>query len=179
VLPPPLEEGHRLVFREPLRDTLVPLAAMGAIDLALCTGAVFTESWVRVGFLLGAAGFSFLVAALGASLLRRPEVVFDRAAGVARFRRPEHAPFEVPVAEVRAVTLEDVRGIGGLRAPAAGLETSGGEWIPLHVAWSPSRGGDAARARERGEAVARWLSVPLEAGTSATRQPTREQPSPS
>jgi hypothetical protein len=161
VLPEPREEEGRLVFREPLRDTLVPLAVFGAIDLALCVGAVCTASWVRGALLVIAGGVSFLVVALLASLLRRPEVVLDRAAGRIRVRRPEIGPLEIEVGELRAVTLEPVRG-AGLEAPAAGLETRGGEWLPLHVGWAPARGGDAARVRERGESVARYLGLPLE-----------------
>ena len=64
-------------------------------------------------------------------------------------------------ASLRAVTLEPVTG-GGIEAPAAGLETRGGEWLPLHVGWAPARGGDAGRVRERGESVARYLGLPLE-----------------
>ena len=88
VLPDPAEEEGRLVFREPLRDTLVPLGVLGALDLAFCTGAAFAESWLRAAFLMGAAALSFLFAALLASLLRRPEVVLARAAGRIRIRRP-------------------------------------------------------------------------------------------
>jgi hypothetical protein len=65
------------------------------------------------------------------------------------------------VADVRAVTLEPVSG-AGLTAPAAGLEMLDGQWLPLHVGWAPARGGDAAVVRARGEAVARWLGLPLE-----------------
>jgi hypothetical protein len=161
VLPDPVEEGGRLVFREPLRDTLVPLAAVAALDLAACVGVAVAASWIQVVFLAVAAGLSFLVAALLSSLFRRPEVVLDRAAGSVRLRRPEHGPMEIPLADLRAVTLEPVSG-GGLEAPAAGLETRDGGWLPLHVGWAPARGGDAARVRVRGEAVARWLGLPLE-----------------
>jgi hypothetical protein len=160
-LPDPVEEEGRLVFREPLRDTLVPLAAVTALGLSSCVAVVFTGSFVQVVFLVLAAGFSFLGVALLSSLFRRPEVVLDRAAGVLRFRRPEHAPMEIPAAEVRAVTLEPVSG-AGMTAPAAGLELRDGGWLPLHVGWAPARGGDAARVRARGEAVARWLGVPVE-----------------
>ncbi len=166
VLPDPVEEDGRLVFREPLRDTLIPLAATGALDLAACVGVALSSSWAQLAFLVLAAGLSFLVAALLASLLRRPEVVLDRAAGQVRLRRPEHGPMEIPVADLRAVTLEPVRG-GGMEAPAAGLETRDGAWLPLHVGWAPARGGDAARVRVRGEAVARWLGLPLEERGSA------------
>jgi len=162
VLPDPVEEGGRLVFREPLRDTLVPLGAVGALDLALCVGVASAEGWVQGVLLVLAAGASFLVAALGASLLRRPEVVIDRGGGVLRMRRPEHGPVEIPVDSIRAVTLEPVGGPGRSDAPAACIETRDGAWIPLHVAWAPARGGDAARARARAEAVSRFLGVPLE-----------------
>jgi hypothetical protein len=161
VLPDPVEEGERLVFREPLRDTLVPLGAVGGIDLAACVGVACAEGWVRIAFLAAAAGLSFLCVALLVSLFRRPEVVLDRAAGVVRVRRPEIGPLEIPVAELRAVTLEPVRG-AGLEAPAAGLEAREGGWLPLHVGWAPARGGDAARVRSLGAAAARWLGLPLE-----------------
>jgi len=161
VLPDPVEEGERLVFREPLRDTLVPLGAVGAIDLALCVGVATASGWVQAVLLVLASGASFLVVALAASLLRRPEVVLDRGRGTLRMRRPEHAPVEIPVAEIRAVTLETVEGPGH-SAPAAGIETRDGQWIPLHVAWAPARGGDAARARARAESVARFLGLAVE-----------------
>ena len=164
VLPEPAEE------REPLRDTLVPLAAVGALDLAACAGVAFADSWIRAAFLLAAAPLSFLVAALAASLFRRPEVVLDRAAGTVRLRRPELAPMEIPLADLRAVTLETVRG-GGREAPATGLETRDGQWLPLHVGWAPGRGGDAGRVRARGEAVARWLDLPLEERAGAAAAP--------
>ena len=166
VLPDPVEEGERLVFREPLRDTLVPLAALGGLDLAFCIGVASAGGWVRVVLLALAAGASFLVMALLASLLRRPEVILDRGAGRIRLRRPEHSPVDLPGAEVRAVTLETVKGPGHT-APAAGLETRDGQWIPLHVAWAPARGGDAARARARAEAVARFLGLAVEDRPSA------------
>jgi hypothetical protein len=161
VLPDPVEEGGRLVFREPIRDTLVPLAAIAALGLAFCVGVAASGGWLKVVLLVLAAGTSFLVVALLSSLLRRPEVVLDRERGLVRMRRPEHAPVEIPVAEIRAVTLETVEGPGH-RAPAAGIETRDGEWIPLHVAWAPARGGDAARARARAEAVARFLGLGVE-----------------
>ena len=91
VLPEGREEGDRLVFREPLRDTLLPLAVVGTIDLSLCIGVAVSGGALRLILLVLAAGFSFLVAALAASLLRRPEVVLDRGVGVLRVRRPEHA----------------------------------------------------------------------------------------
>jgi hypothetical protein len=166
VLPEPVEEGGRLVFREPLRDTLLPLGAVGLLDLAFCLGAAAAGGVARLVLLILAAGASFLVVALLASLLRRPEVVLDRGAGRVRMRRPEHAAVEIPVADLRAVTLESVAG-PGLRAPAAGLETRDGQWIPLHVAWAPARGGDAGRARARAEAVARFLGLPVEERPSA------------
>jgi hypothetical protein len=162
VLPEPFEEDGRLVFREPLRDTLIPLGAIGALDLAFCVGVASTEGWVQGALLVMAAGASFLVAALASSLLRRPEVVLDRAGGSVRLRRPEHGPVEIPVGSIRAVTLETVDGPGSPAAPAACLETTDGSWIPLHVAWAPARGGDAARARSRAESVARFLGLPLE-----------------
>lgn len=161
VLPDPVEEGDRLVFREPLRDTLVPLGAVGAIDLGACVGAACSDSWLRFVLLAAAAGLSFLSMALVASLFRRPEVVLDRGAGVVRVRRPEVGPLEIPVADVRSVTLESVRG-AGLEAPATGFEMKDGAWLPLHVAWAPARGGDAERVRARGAAAARWLGLPLE-----------------
>ncbi len=161
VLPDPVEEGGRLVFREPLGDTLLPLGAIGAVDLSLCVGVAFTDGLLRTLFLCAAALASFLVVALLLSLLRRPEVVLDRAGGRVRIRRPEHDPLDLPVAAIRAVTLEPVPD-GSRTAPAAGLEIDGGEWLPLHVGWAERRGGDAARVRSRGEAVAGYLGLPLE-----------------
>ena len=161
VLPDPIEEEGRLVFREPLGDTLVPLGVVGAMDAAACTGVAFAGSWLQIAFLLAAAALSFLVAALAFSLLRRPEVVLDRAAGRVRIRRPEDGARDLPAAEVRAVSLGTVKGSGGITAPAAGLDTSDGGWIPLHVGWAERRGGDAARVRVQAEAVARYLGVPI------------------
>jgi hypothetical protein len=166
VLPDPVEEGGRLVFREPIRDTLVPLAAVGALDLALCVGVASSDSWLRGAFLVGAAAFSFLVAALLVSLLRRPEVVLDRGAGRIRMRRPEDGEREIAVAEVRAVTLRRVEG-GGMTAAAAGIDLRSGAWLPLHVGWAPRRGGDAAQVRARAESVAGWLGLPLEEAATA------------
>ena len=160
-LPEPVEEGGALVFREPLRDTLVPFFAVAALGLASCVGVACTESYVQVILLVAAAGFCFLGVALLSSLFRRPEVVLDRAGGVVRLRRPEHGFLSIPVADVRAVTLESVSG-AGINALAAGLEMNDGQWLPLHVGWAPARGGDAAVVRARGEAVARWLGLPLE-----------------
>jgi hypothetical protein len=161
VLPDPVAEGGRLVFREPLRDTLLPLGVLGSVDLALCAGIAFTDGLPRYLLLCAAAVASFLVAALLLSLLRRPEVVLDREQGRVRIRRPEHGPLDLPVRDLRAVTLEPVPD-GSATAPAAGLETVEGEWLPLHVGWAERRGGGAARVRERGEAVASFLSLPLE-----------------
>jgi hypothetical protein len=163
-LPGPREEGGRLVFREPLRDTLVPLAAVGTLDFAACLAFTASTGIVQAVFLVVAASLSFLVVALLASLLRRPEVVLDRAAGRIRIRRPETAPMDLDAAEVRAVTLEPVSGVGGITAPATGLEFRDGRWLPLHVGWSPARGGDAAAVRARGAAVASFLGLPLEEG---------------
>jgi len=161
VLPEAIREGERLVYREPLSDTLVPLAALSGIDLALCVGVAAAGPMLRVPFVLGASGVSFLVAALAFSLFRRPEVVLDRAAGTLRARRPEHAPLDVPLGELRAVTVETVEG-GGLRATAAGLATRGGAWIPLHVGWTPRRGGGPERTRAVAEEVGAWLGLPVE-----------------
>ena len=168
ILPDPVEEEGRLVFREPLGDTLLPLAVMGSLDLACCTGIAFAESWARMIFLVGAAGLSFLVAALAYSLLHRPEVVLDRAAGRIRIRRPEDGTRGIPVDAVRAVTIETVTAGAGITAPGAGLELRDGAWIPLHVAWTERRGGDSARVRARGEAVATHLGLPLEGGNATS-----------
>jgi len=161
VLPDPVEEGGRLVFREPIRDTLVPAVVLAALDFALCTGVALTDGLPRYVLLCGAALLSFLVVALLLSLARRPEVVLDRAARRVRIRRPEHGPLDLDLGEIRAVTLEPVPD-GSATAPAAGLETRAGEWLPLHVGWAERRGGDAARVRSRGEAVAGFLGLPLE-----------------
>ena len=75
VLPDPVEEGDRLVFREPLRDTLVPFAAVSALGLSFSVGIGFTSSFVQVAFLVLAAGCAFLGVALLTSLFRRPEVI--------------------------------------------------------------------------------------------------------
>lgn len=160
VLPDPVEEEGRLVFREPLRDTLVPLGAVAAADLALCAGVAATTGLVQFLLLAGAAVLSFLVVALLVSLARRPEVVLDRGGGRVRIRRPEHVPVEIPTPDLRAVTLEPVAGTSG-SAPAAGLETVDGQWLPLHVGWAARRGGDAALVRSRGEAVSAYLGLPL------------------
>ena len=161
VLPEGREVGGRLVFREPLRDTLLPLAVVGGLDLLFCTGVALLGSWLQVLCLVGAAGLSFLVAALVASLLRRAEVVLDRPGGRVRVRRPEHGPVDLPLADLRAITVETVRG-SGVEAPAAGMETVAGEWVPLHVGWTPSRGGDAARVRALAEEVGAYLGLPVE-----------------
>lgn len=165
MLPPPEREEGRLVFREPLRDTLVPLAVVGSLDLICCFGVTVDLPVLPVICLFLAALLSFLVAALTVSLFRRPEVVFDAVAGVARFRRPETPPEEIPLADLEGIAILSVEDGTGATAPAVGLLRRDGPWLPVHVGWSERRGGGEAGVRTLAETLADYTGLPLEGGT--------------
>ncbi len=161
-------EGDRLVLREPLRDTLVPLAALGALDLAACFGVALGGSIVRVACFLVAAGVSFPVAALAVSLLRRPEVVFDAGAGLVRMSRGGGPAVEVPLADVVSVGLVTVTPPGGGEAaPAAAVRTRDGRWLPLHLGRPASGAEGESGARAVAAAVGEFLGLPPVAGRGA------------
>jgi hypothetical protein len=175
LLPEPVKESGALVYREPLRETLVPLAVVVALDLSFCVGIAMASSWLWVAFLLGATFFSFLVLALGVSLFRRPELVFEGPDGRVRIRRPEQPPFDRPVSDFRSVTIETVSSSGDRQAPAACLEALDGSWVPLHVGWTERRGKGEAGARAVAEAVSGHLGLPLEERLDAPEAGDGEQ----
>ena len=75
------------------------------------------------------------------------------------------------------VTLEPVKG-GSEEAPAAGIETADGGWLPLHVGWATRRGGGGELARSRGRELAGYLGVPFVDRAATGAAPAAPSPPP-
>jgi hypothetical protein len=152
--PTAVERDGRLTFREPLRDTLIPLVVVGGVDLLCCLGVAMNVPLLRIVCLLMAALLSFLVAALTVALFRRPFIEFDRAGGVVRFRGGPHGDRRLACETIASVEHRTVSDGAGSEADAVGLLLRDGSWVPLHVDWREPWLGVTA-----GATVARFLGV--------------------